>query len=499
MLKTILITFFFLPSLTALAESISSQAKNIADYSVATYRQQVIESLSEMVKFKTIAVEGQSIDDNPEFINYKLYLEKLSESLGFDFEDHGYIVLISFGAQQNRLGILTHGDVQPADPSKWASDPFRLDSNSEPGLLIARGTEDDKSSIASVLYAMKSVKDNGVKLNKSIELIIYFAEESDWGPFKNFLESYKPPEMSVTLDASYPVVTAEKGYSSISFDIPAVDKIYETAFIKSFAGGVFASQVPEDATVVIRNASKFLLDRLREESKRYREIEFTFDLTKTTLHIAAKGISAHSAEPENGINAIAFLAKLLENENWPQTTASLAVNFINELVGTGYYAETFGQIAYQHDFMGKLTLVASIVKPSDTGIHINLNLRRPKGKSTSLLVAQTSKAMKRWQRVHSTALENIEIVYGDYLLLNQAEQVAPLLDIFAHFTERKDSKPISIGGSTNAQLLPNTVSFGPSMPGEKYTGHSEHEFISVKQLELNLKMYTAMIIELGNL
>ena len=41
------------------------------------------------------------------------------------------------------------------------------------------------------------------------------------------------------------------------------------------------------------------------------------------------------------------------------------------------------------------------------------------------------------------------------------------------------------------------MSFGPSMPGEEYTGHSEHEFIRQEQMLLNLRMYTAMLAELA--
>lgn len=58
---------------------------------------------------------------------------------------------------------------------------------------------------------------------------------------------------------------------------------------------------------------------------------------------------------------------------------------------------------------------------------------------------------------------------------------------------------MSIGGGTNAKLFKRAVSFGPSMPGKAYTGHSEHEFITQEQIKLNLQMYTAMMIEVANL
>ena len=54
-----------------------------------------------------------------------------------------------------------------------------------------------------------------------------------------------------------------------------------------------------------------------------------------------------------------------------------------------------------------------------------------------------------------------------------------------------------VGGGTQARLLPNGVNFGPSMPGAAYTGHSDHEFVTVEQLRLNLMMQAAMLIELA--
>ncbi len=71
------------------------------------------------------------------------------------------------------------------------------------------------------------------------------------------------------------------------------------------------------------------------------------------------------------------------------------------------------------------------------------------------------------------------------------------MNVFSYFTGIKDPKPVAIGGGTNSRLFPNAVSFGPAMPGKVYTGHSEHEFITLKQLLLNLQMYTAVLAELA--
>ena len=135
---------------------------------------------------------------------------------GFDYQDLGYTVLIGMGNQADKVTIVTHGDVQPADASKWQQSPFKMDKTSEPGKLIARGTEDDKGAIATALHAMKAIKDNGITLNNRIELMVYLAEESDWAPLEEFMKTYQQPKYAVTIDASYPVVVAEKGWSLIA-------------------------------------------------------------------------------------------------------------------------------------------------------------------------------------------------------------------------------------------------------------------------------------------
>ncbi|TMO90735.1 hypothetical protein CWC14_18600, partial [Pseudoalteromonas sp. S3260] len=112
------------------------------------------------------------------------------------------------------------------------------DSTSEPGKLIARGTEDDKGAIATALYAMKAIKDQGIQLDNRIELMIYLAEESDWQPLRTFMQSYQQPKYAVTIDASYPVVVAEKGWSLVA---PTFSGTYQGSqmYVSELTGGAF--------------------------------------------------------------------------------------------------------------------------------------------------------------------------------------------------------------------------------------------------------------------
>lgn len=186
--------FSLLPLLTlpllvspSFAAPVSDLADKTAEYAVATYTESMVKSLAELVKHNTVAQEGIASTENPAHIAFKAELEKQAKNLGLDFTDHGYIVVIGLGDNKERVGIITHGDIQPVNPSKWAKSPFELDTTTEPGKLIARGTEDDKGPISTALFAMKAIKDKGIQLNKRLELYVYMAEESDWGLYKNML------------------------------------------------------------------------------------------------------------------------------------------------------------------------------------------------------------------------------------------------------------------------------------------------------------------------
>jgi len=293
----------------ASSTSISQDALKVADYAVSTYDTQMVKSLAHLISFNTQAVEGQTPNTNPAFIGFKSSLKSLSQKLGLDYADHGYVVLIGLDAnaidaqhsQVEKLGIVTHGDVQPANPALWTKSPYVLDTESEPGKLIGRGTEDDKGAIVTAMYAMKAIKDKQLKREKRIELLVYLAEESDWDPLKAFLAHYTPAQMNITIDAEYPVVTAEKGWSKIGFTVPNLESTQEQGVAKvpsitAFSGGYFASQVPQQAEAQIHAITPSLFEQLQASAAKQQGMKYRFERTceqaVCDLHIFADGKAA---------------------------------------------------------------------------------------------------------------------------------------------------------------------------------------------------------------
>jgi dipeptidase D len=475
-------------------------ALQAAKHAASAYRTDVVDLLAKLVSYNTVADDKIPCDKNPRHAAFKNFLKQEAGRFGLDFADHGCVVVIGLGQGEEKLGLIAHGDVQPVDPSKWKKSPFELDRTSEPGKLLARGAEDDKGPIATALYAMKSLKDVQLPLSKRIELYVYMAEESDWGPLEQFVKSHPLPQVNITLDAEYPAVTAEKGYGTLAVTLPkaAVGESAEPA-IARFGGGFFGSQIPEDAQATIAHATPALEAQIRQRGAKQSGMRYAFEWKERDLVVTAKGLSAHSSKPEDGINAISMLADALAVRSWPDAGAGAAVNFLNEMVGTGYVGEKFGNIAYRDAFMGPMTFAPTVIRQVEgevPGIEVAINIRRPQGKTAEQLTNEINAALAQWQGAHGAPAE-VKVDIGDPWVQKDAPQLPVLMGVFSYFTGIKDPKPVAVGGGTNSRLFPRAVSFGPSMPRTVYTGHSEHEFITIKQLLLNLEMYTAVMAELA--
>lgn len=123
-------------------------------------------------------------------------------------------------------------------------------------------------------------------------------------------------------------------------------------------------------------------------------------------------------------------------------------------------------------------------------------LRRPAGKEHRDLEDEIRLTIKRWQEENNVDQLPVSIYLGDPHLIEDAPHIPVLLGVFSHYTGEENPQPLAASGGTHARLLPNDVSFGPHMPGRAYSGHSEYEYLLLEELDLDIKMYTAMLVDL---
>ena len=295
------------------------------------------------------------------------------------------------------------------------------------------------------------------------------------------------------------MVTGEFGAGAIGVtlrdDAPAVSR--QGPWLASFTGGGYLSQVPGSAEAVVAGADETLAAALERDATEAEAGWFETDRDGDNIRIRSHGVAAHSSAPWTGRNAITQLAALLGRHSWPATAAGTMVRFINDLVGAGHHAERFGDLAYAHEVMGRLTLTLATLTAADGGgLVAALNVRRPAGRGGPAVEKTIGAALDAWRRQTGLSLDWTADI-GDPYYVESAPHVPVLLDVFRHYTGRPAPGPISVGGGTQARLLPKGVNFGPAMPDEPYTGHSDHEFMTVDRLRLNLRMYTAALVELA--
>jgi len=83
------------------------------------------------------------------------------------------------------IAILGHLDVVP-EGTGWDSPPYAAEIHQ--GKIYSRGTMDDKGPILAVLYALKAIKEAGLKLSKRVRIIFGTNEESGSRDIKYYLE-----------------------------------------------------------------------------------------------------------------------------------------------------------------------------------------------------------------------------------------------------------------------------------------------------------------------
>ncbi len=375
------------------------------------------------------------------------------------------------------VGVIGHVDVVPPGQG-WTFSPFAL--TRKEGMLLGRGTTDDKGPLLCALYALKFWIDAGVSLRHNVRFIFGCNEETGMEEVPYFLKHYGAPDFLFTPDAEFPLCYGEKGLFGVT-----LSKTIAAGSIESFEGGSATNAVPACASAVIYADAALLpcAQRIEVES-----------LGPNKARIVAQGVSGHASMPEGTVNAIAVLAKYLldarvgskEERAWLEVVAHMAATT------DGSAAE----VAAQDDDFGALTSVVGIAGKEDTRWNFTVDIRFPTATSGSALVCAFEKVAKR-------AGATLEVTRNQepFIVNPHTEAVQALLQAYNEATG-KQAKPFTMGGATYAREFPHAVSFGPAEEGacEKpaWVGgmHGADEGTSEEELKRALGIY---IRAFGNL
>ncbi|MGO4003449.1 MULTISPECIES: dipeptidase [Pseudomonas] len=499
-------------------KSLSAEQQNeiyrlLGLYARVKYGSAATETLRELVAIPTFQVEGVAQHDNPEFIKIADKIKSLAESFNLSFRnvDNRVYEISLPGSGDEVVGIHAHADVVPVTPENWVLedgtklDPFKVTLIGD--RMYGRGTEDDKNGIVVTLYAMKIIKEEKLPLARNFKLLVDTTEETTGDAIPYYFEHNPTPNYNLALDGGYPVVIAEKGYGTVMANFPLRKAEGKGAEITSMTGGLATNQIPSTSVVtLVTEQPAELAASLQQAGSDYAkrnggDFKVSAKVVGKDVQLVVTGVSAHSSEPESGVNPVARMLDLLNSLDGKvalkHNAYTDAARYAADNWGLDYLGNKLG-VGFADDFMGPLTTSLTYVGNDNKAFKLAVNLRVPKGKSPETLKTEIADKLSAWSKSTHTAV-TFDYSIAEPMYRNpEGEWVKALLAVA---TENL-GMPHKFGtsaGATSVHELPNGVQFGLAMPDVKYTGHNDNEFKTVEQFMLDLQIVTEMMGRIGQL
>ncbi|WP_024617099.1 dipeptidase [Pseudomonas kilonensis] len=482
-------------------------------YARVKYGQAATETLKELVAIPTFRKDGVAQHENPEFLKIADKIKSLAEAFNLNFrnvDNRVYEVSLQ-GSGDEVVGIHAHADVVPVTPENWVLkdgtrlDPFKVTLVGD--RMYGRGTEDDKNGIVVALYAMKIIKEEKLPLARNFKLLVDTTEETTGDAIPYYFERNPTPNYNLALDGGYPVVIAEKGYGTVMANFPRRAAQGKGAEITALTGGMATNQIPSTsvATFVTDKPTELAANLLKAGTAYAKanggDFEAKSEVTDNTVKLTFTGVSAHSSEPESGVNPV---SRMLVFINGLDGKVALKHNHITDAAryatdnwGLDYLGKKLG-IGFSNAFMGPLTATLTYVGMDDKTFKLAVNLRVPVGKPTEALKTEITDKLSAWTKTSQVAVA-FDVSIDEPMYRNpEGEWVKALLAV-ATENLGMEHKYGTSAGATSVHDLPNGVQFGLAMPDVKYTGHNDNEFKTVEQFLLDLQIVTEMMGRIGQL
>lgn len=454
-------------------------------------QEKILNTICALIKIPSISIEDSSIPEKPFGENCAKALDytlNLAQEMGFKTKNiDGYCGYIEFGEGEEILGIIGHLDVVPAGDGWTKCEPF--EPIIDDGKLYGRGAIDDKGPVIAALYAMKYVM-NRINVKKRVRLILGLNEEASWKCIEYYKEHEELPTIGFSPDANFPCIYAEKGFLNAYLDSQIPDE--HNIKIKSLICDNAINIVPKyaEATIEISN-----LDISKIES------DISDIITKHNFHInierqgdeslklTSNGVSAHSAHPDLGINALSRLLIVLDEILVANNIKIPILDFMDKKINTTLYGENLNINC--SDESGNLTLNVSNAKFEHNNLRIGLNIRIPVTIYASIIKQKITDAILESNNIFIKFADEKPALYvpkTNYL-------VTTLCNIFNNVTGQ-NAEPLTCSGATYARAFKNVVSFGCNMPGNIDMCHQADEYINIKDLFTSIEIYIRAIWKL---
>lgn len=357
------------------------------------------------------------------------------------------------------FGVLCHLDVvQARREDGWEHDPFRPMVQGD--WLCGRGTQDDKGPSVAAIYALKSLLDEGHKLNKRVRFIFGIDEETMWDSIHAYCDREERPVSGFVPDSTFPLTYAEKGLLQLQ--------------IRSGKGFALPCRGGDSMNAVSAHAE---CPHDPAVERALRELEFAFHMDGDT--VCVEGLTAHAKNPWKGVNANLHLLRALRQAGYEHD----AITFAYDMLDEKFRFEGFSQEDLS-DFSGPVTVNLGKFSLDEQGAVLGIDLRLPVTceKETILALVREKAAA-----CHMT-VEEFDWLRPIHVPLD-SPLVSKLLQAYREVTGDAKTEPYISAGATFARAFDNCVAFGANMPHSPTSEHQPNERISIIKLMQATEVY----------
>ncbi|PFG23222.1 putative dipeptidase [Pseudomonas lurida] len=503
----------FLDNKTLSADQQNEINRLLGLYTRVKYGKAATETLRELVEIPTFNVDGLPQYKNPEFLKIAGKIQDLAKAFDLNFRniDNRVYEISLQGSGDEVVGIHAHADVVPVTPENWVLkdgtklDPFKVTLIGD--RMYGRGTEDDKNGIVVAMYAMKVIKEEKLPLARTFKLLVDTTEETSGDAIPYYFEKNPTPPYNLALDGGYPVVIAEKGYGTVMATFPRRQGEGKGAEIIAMTGGMATNQIPSASVATfVSDKPAELAASLQKAGTEYAkrnggDFEVAAKVDGKDVKLTVTGVSAHSSEPESGVNPVSRMLELIHSVDGKialkHNHITDAARYASDNWGLDYLGGKLG-VGFSDEFMGPLTTSLTFVGLDDNAFKLAVNLRVPKGKSPEKLKAEIADKLSAWDKKSKVKVDFTYSVAEPMYRNPEGEWVKALLAVSTENLGMEHKFGTS-AGATSVHELPNGVQFGLARPEVKYTGHTDNEFKTVDQFLLDLQIVTEMMGRIGQL
>lgn len=454
-------------------------------------REEYIRDVIEAVDIPSVSVLGEGeYPFGEECARMFDHMEQVLKRYGFPFRNHEYYCgssLIKGSEGEGEIGIFSHLDVVPAGEG-WASDPFR--GHVDRGYIVGRGSNDNKGSAFACLYAVRFLKEHGIRLKNNLRLLYGCNEAAGMEDAKYYLRHYQAPDLTIVPDSWWPVSCSEKGV--YIFDVHARAGSGNLLEFETIGAD---NTVPNLCTCLLETEEEGRIRDLAEKEDRIRwERE-----GEGKLRLRAYGIGAHASFPEGSESAVKLLADFLLANRLVTGEAKEALSFAAKSI-SDHNGKSL-DIDFRDPFAGNTTHVLTRVKLSGGKLAFSYKICYPAAEHVD-----KEEVFRRLLRYFDR--EFLEIAEVKRSGPHFVEKGHPVADIFCRNASRvlgSEQRPFSQAGGTYAWWMPNAFAAGPGIHGSPQElfaeaghggAHQPDECVSIEGLMKGIRIYILSLLEI---